>query len=212
MIIECLGVSGVGKTTYLTQMQNQLKEKGQAYSWPRHRLYEENGWLARNMVKAFQVFSLAMRKGKWVRALRGVIASCPSLGLRERTTLLFNGMALQCLYEQCSQSKTVYLYDEGAFQYVWALSLRCGGRIEADLVMRCLRLFPAADEVYVLHAPARVIKERLDNRKNRKTYIESAADLVSKVEEMQEEAFRLIKEAQENGYEASFQWIDTGKD
>ena len=67
MIIEFLGVSGVGKTTVAKAYKRKLEKEGKEVIWDTYDLYAKNGWLVRNLKKAFRVMAFAFANPKWVK-------------------------------------------------------------------------------------------------------------------------------------------------
>lgn len=163
MIIEFLGVSGVGKTTVAKRLRSKLEENGREVVWDTYDLYASHGWLTRNIRKGWFVIKYAAGHRSWVRGYRAFL----SRNILKKAYIkepLFNGIYLKSLLEKARLDHKVHIFDEGALQYLWAVKLR-GISTVSNLDMEDIEKYLGLpDEVIVVEAAAGTIASRLEKR------------------------------------------------
>ena len=192
MIIECIGVSGAGKTTYINELYNQMVNDGTETFWPRYIMYEKRSWLTRNIKKSYQVIKNIIHNTDWVRKLKNELDLYSKyLTKKDKINLLFNGIALKDMYSHCTKQNAVYVFDEGACQYIWSIALRTGKDIDEEYIVKMYSLFVKADQLFLITATPEIIINRLNNRK-RKTRIETGDNLHKRILRMEKIADYIV--------------------
>ena len=198
MIIEFFGISGVGKTTYTKKIYDQyFNEQQERVVWPRYELYVKCSWLVRNIRKSFGVVSYCIFKCAWVREVNQILESV-TVERKERIKLLFNYISLRKMYYSLNLNH-VNLFDEGVFQAIWALYLRCEDKPEEKLVRKILDIFPKPDKLYVITASKETIMQRLKARGLRTKILESE-NLSDRIEYMNTVMDEILRIATASGY------------
>lgn len=197
MIVEFIGVSGVGKSTVAETYYSKALDDGRRIEWPRHRLYMEMGWLKRNLVKSATVLRVLLGNIGWTRKAVRIFAE---LGIRgkDRLVLLFNYLSYKGLFDQCTDPGCEYLFDEGAFQLIWAAYLRTEVPPSTEVVGDIVDLFQAPACLTVVDAETDIIVKRLRGR-GRRTKLLEAADLRSAVQTMKAKQTEIIECAVTSG-------------
>lgn len=187
MIIEFFGISGVGKTTVAKEYLKNSKD----IEWPRYELYEKNNWLLRNLKKALYIVYFCIFNFKWVIKLNNLVKLLEINGFKDKFSVLFNGCFLKFQLLNCKKEKK-YIFDEGVFQYVWALYLRTLKEPSEKIIVGILDLYGIPDEVNIVVADTEIIKERLIKR-GRKTKILEKKDLINEIEKMKNIQNEILK-------------------
>lgn len=163
MIIEFLGVSGVGKTTVAKAYKQQLEAEGKEIIWDTYDLYANQSWFMRNLKKSMVVFKFSFTQAKWIKKYWYFLSdSIPHK--RDRVKPLFNAIFLKSLLLDTHKDNKIHLFDEGALQYLWAIKLRGNStvsQIDMEIIKQLLG-FP--DKLIVVEASAECIEQRIINR------------------------------------------------
>lgn len=162
MIVEFLGVSGVGKTTIARKIYGELQEKGIEVEWPWNNLYTDKSWLVRNIFKAIPVVKLNFKQPMWCIKLYKFLRS-QGLEKKNIVQMYFNGCYLKYSLS-CEKKSEVVLYDEGVLQYFWAVYLRNNMLPNKDKLQAVIDMFGSPDRLYVIQASAEKIYERIVGR------------------------------------------------
>lgn len=190
MIIEYLGVSGVGKTTLAEKDYIKLLEDGKCVYWYSKDLYKNRGWLIRNMIKAGHVLLYSVGHLKWVIEYRDFLnAHIPNK--KDTYTLLFNGIFLKKMLSLNRSPDDIYIFDEGVLQYLWAIYLRSRQEINKKDILKIKGLFGLPDKVKVLYASTNTIERRLLGR-NEFTQILKTSNLHTRIEYEQKRINQLL--------------------
>lgn len=183
MIIEFLGVSGVGKTTVAKKYRNKLQAEEKQVIWDTYDLYATHGWLARNLKKALRVILFGITNPRWVKEykcfLEGEIDE-----RRDVKKLFFNGIYLKALLEKAQKDKHIHLFDEGSLQYLWAIKLRSKKSLREQDIKTIEKFYGVPDKVVIVDADAEVIAKRILNR-GEYVRIMDNGDLLGTIQEMQ---------------------------
>ena len=184
MIIEFLGVSGVGKTTLAKKYQSELEYAGRHIIWDTYNMYANNGWLNRNIKKSIVVSRFFIRNHLWVYQIydyiKGQIAS-PI----DRIGPLFNAIYLKKLYSAAQKDESDHLFDEGVFQLLMAIKLRNSGNVKRGDVLAMIDLFGCPTKIISVNAPASIIASRLVERGEHVKLMEYG-EILPKIETMLE--------------------------
>lgn len=160
MIIEFLGVSGVGKTTVAKDYYQKLKASGHHVVWDTYILYAEYGWLKRNVFKALIVIKYGVLHPCWVFQYKDMLKQNLSVK-RDIVKLLFNGVFLKSRLVKARRDNNIHIFDEGAMQYLWAIKLWGGvpvNKTDVDVIQQLLGL---PDELIVIESKSETIEKRL---------------------------------------------------
>mgnify|MGYP001054543377 CR=1 FL=1 len=188
MIVEFLGVSGVGKTTIAKKyFEDQLKTGRMV--WSSHTIYSNTGWFKRNIKKAVHVITFSVMHFNWVIRLLNYLRK--NLRIDDIFKMLFN-----CIYLRYTQLKTlkkyeIIIFDEGIIQYYWAIHLRNDKEISTEDFREFSRLYNLPDYLYFIDAEEKIIAERLLNR-GEYTKILDSKNLTHRILEMQNVERKII--------------------
>lgn len=163
MIVEFLGISGVGKTFIATQYSLYLESKGINYIWPWKNLYSK-GYVIRNLKKALGVSWELITTPKWCIRLFKYLRHQDIRGKRDLPVLFFNGIFLNHAYKKYAKTKDVVLFDEGIAQFLWAVHFRNRKGITEREIQEFLELFSLPYILYIVKASSEVILERMEKR------------------------------------------------
>ncbi|MCI8661626.1 MAG: hypothetical protein HFG54_15515 [Lachnospiraceae bacterium] len=190
MVIEYLGISGVGKTTLAEKDYTKLLQGGKCVYWYSKDLYKNRGWLIRNIIKAGHVLLYSVNHLKWVIEYRDFLdAHIPNK--KDTYTLLFNGIFLKKMLSFNKNPDDIYLFDEGALQYLWAIYLRSKQEMNMQDILNIKRIFGLPNKVKVLYASADTIERRLLSR-NEFTQILKTSNLHTRIEYEQKKINQLL--------------------
>lgn len=182
MIIEFLGVSGVGKTTVAKAYKRKLEKEGKEVIWDTCDLYARNGWLVRNIKKAFIVLAFSVSNPKWVLEYKRFLNKNIS-NIKDIPKPLFNAVFLKALLVKARKDGKIHIFDEGALQYLWAVKLR-GNKTVSDFDIQMIRnLLGFPEQLISVTADSQVIKDRIVNR-GEYVRIQESLDLISTISEM----------------------------
>lgn len=182
MIIEFLGVSGVGKTTVAKAYKRKLEKEGKEVIWDTYDLYARNGWLVRNIKKAFIVLAFSVSNPKWVLEYKRFLNKNIS-NIKDIPKPLFNAVFLKALLVKARKDGKIHIFDEGALQYLWAVKLR-GNKTVSDFDIQMIRnLLGFPEQLISVTADSQVIKDRIVNR-GEYVRIQESLDLISTISEM----------------------------
>lgn len=184
MIVEFLGISGVGKSTICSKYYKEKLEENKKIEWSRNVIYNERSWIYRNLIKLFQVIFFGITNISFTIKLIKILNKTDIKGKKELLKLLFNGLHLKYLLSKCKEDNVEYIFDEGAFQYIWAIYLRCN-TIYESITKDILLLFGYPDKLIIVEAENETIAKRLKTR-NVKTKILEADNLLIKIEKMKD--------------------------
>lgn len=188
MLIEFLGISGVGKTTIAKKyFEDQLKKGRMA--WSSHTIYSNTGWCERNIKKGFHVVTFSVMHLNWLIQLFNYLRE--NLRGSDIFKMLFN-----CIYLRYNQLRTlekyeVIIFDEGVIQYYWAIHLRNNKEISAEDFQDFGRLYNLPDCLYFVDADKNIIAERLLSR-GEYTKILDSKNLTCRILEMQNVEKKII--------------------
>ena len=188
MIIEFLGVSGVGKTTVAEKYRQDLEDHGNKVVWDTRDLYRKHNWLSRNLRKMVFVFSYGIRNRKWCRSFRKYLAM-EIENWKDEFRPYFNGIFLKYRLAKDRSGESVRVFDEGAIQFLWAIKLRSGKAVTEEDVTQLFRFFEVPDELIVVEAETQKIIQRLEKR-GEYVRIMDNGDLADSIEKM-----RAVQEA-----------------
>ena len=180
MIIEFFGISGVGKSTICKEIYINNKVK-----WPRYKLYENNSWIVRNLKKFASIILFSTGNLNWIIKISKVLKKYETIHIKDRINLLFNGCSLKILQKKCKNMEEKYIFDEGIFQYIWAIYLRANKKPSEEEIKTLLSLFSTPKKIYVVTANSDIILKRLKLR-NRKTKLLESDNIMDKIEQMKE--------------------------
>lgn len=182
MIIEFLGVSGVGKTTLAEKYYNELIASKEEVEWFTYKLYKDNSWFKRNIMKASSIFFFLRKNKKWSREYKEFIDSNVS-NINEQFKLWFNGCYLKANLQKALYKEKKYIFDEGTAQYLWAILLRNKKEVTIEDFKRFYSFFSYPDIIYVVSAKPEIIKSRLISR-GEKTKILESDNLLENIDKM----------------------------
>lgn len=153
-------------------------------------MYEEYGWLKRNIIKGISVFKVAFSSVDWVREVNNIFLSLRIRG-KDRIVLLFNFISYKSLLDRCDKKEVEYLFDEGVFQLIWAVYLRTDYTVSEEIVCRIINHYHQPDKLLIIDADTETIMERLRNR-GRTTRILESDDLSQEIKKMKSVLNRII--------------------
>lgn len=179
MIIEFFGISGVGKTTVAIKKKEEMLQNNQKVEWPWYDIYVKQKWLTRNIKKTFQTFTYIITHLKWYIKLRRILNTFENIGIFQKFKLVVNGAFLKLNVEKCKKN-TIYLFDEGIFQYIWSIYLRNNTEINKETVKMILEHFYIPNEVIIIDANNNTIKDRLIKR-NIRTEILNSKKIMARI-------------------------------
>lgn len=182
MIIEFLGVSGVGKTTVASVYKRKLESEGKTVVWDTYDLYANKGWLSRNISKAVCISWYALSNWHWVQQYAAYLQK-NEVSFRQKIKPLFNGIFLKLLLVKAKQDKRVHFFDEGSMQYLWAIKLRGKKHCTNDDIEKIETLFGLPDVLIVVTASSETIMNRLLSR-GEYTEIMNSGSLLESIIEM----------------------------
>lgn len=197
MIVEFLGVSGVGKSTIAEEYYRQAIENSRTITWPRYRLYMKTGWLKRNIIKSVSVIHEALRDVRWVHSVKRLFFELGIHG-KNRYVLLFNFLSYKSLFSKCTDCNCEYLFDEGVFQLIWATWLRAEIELRPEHITKILQMFQVPDRLIIVEADTPIIMERLWRRGTRTKILESS-NLEASINLMKKRQAIVIQTAIETG-------------
>lgn len=196
MIIEFLGVSGVGKTTVAKAYKRKLEKEGKEVIWDTYDLYAKNGWLVRNLKKAFRVMAFAFANPKWVKEYKRFLNKNISSG-KDILKPLFNAIFLKALLVKARKDDKIHIFDEGALQYLWAVKLRnvhCKSIRKQDVSV-AMTFFDVPDKLIIVDASVKTIVTRI---KQRGEYVKimdygKLEDSVIRMDQIKNDIFSIVK-------------------
>ncbi len=203
MIIEFFGISGVGKSTICKEIC-----KNKEIKWPRYYLYEKNTWLIRNIKKLFSILFFSIFNIKWLLELNNSINKFKIKKYKDKINLLFNGCSLKIFIEKCKNANEKYIFDEGLYQYMWAIYLRTNILVKKEDIETIFKLFSIPDKLFIITASNETISERLIAR-GRKTKIIESSDLINKIQKMKKIQDNILKLSKDYLKNTEILFLDT---
>lgn len=206
MIIDFLGISGVGKTTIAKQKKEELVQNKNEVIWPWYNIYVEHNWLTRNIKKLYAVTCFSICNFRWVIKLIKILNIFADINLKEKIRVIFNGIYLKKNIIKCKNKEAIYLFDEGVCHYIWALYLRSNMPIDEKIITEIINHFYLPNTIVVVDAKNRTIKDRLVNR-NVKTKILKSNDLLESIKTNKDNLNIIIEIIKKNYPQINFQYI-----
>lgn len=161
----------------------ELEKEGKSVVWDTYDLYHKNGWLLRNVKKGIKVVGFAVFHFEWL--LDCIYFLTRNISKRKDIWHpLFNGIFLESLLSAAKTDDRIYIFDEGALQYLWAVKLRGEAGVSVRDLNDIERLLGLPDVLIVVEADAGTIAWRILNR-GRKTRIMEEEDLEQAIKKMQ---------------------------
>ena len=175
IVVEFLGLPGVGKTTVSKRTAEYLAQWGVSVIQPVRALSDRSrvgpslrGYHGKSLLVARELLAHPVHS---LRAVRAISATAqPSLSVLFK--IIVNWLMQCSLLRSCRTTREVHLFDEGIFQALWSIGLegspeavrRVGSTLHEALAM--------PDVVAVVEADLGTVAQRLQTRKGR----ESRAD------------------------------------
>ena len=181
MIVEFLGVSGVGKTTITREKYMELQDKGIEVSWPWNDLYTEKTWIERNVLKLIPVIKYNFKDPVWCVKLYKYLRR-QGMKKKNLVQMYFNGCYLKFSLSNNNKCQIV-LYDEGALQYFWAIYLRNNMLPNKESLQVIMDMFGTPDCLFVIQASAETIYERIVKRGESDEILKDR-NVINKIEHM----------------------------
>ena len=191
MIVEYVGISGVGKTTTVYHHYEHKSHANHGISWPRRKFYENKGWLLRNLLKCGTVLGYSLFHPKWIRSFCRLISQFGIKSIIDNITVVFNGIHLKSMLEKCNAAEVEYLFDEGVFQFAWGIYLRSSQQPTQVAVSHLVYCFGAPDRLIVVEADDDIIASRLVSRASWTKILEDG-NLRNKIVEMKKSLSLII--------------------
>ena len=184
MIVEFLGVSGVGKTTVAKKYRENFENEGKTVIWDTYALYSNYGWFKRNIKKAICIIHFSLHNGKWVGYYYSFLKQ-EIIKRKDLTKPLFNGIFLKFLLEKAKNDQNIHIFDEGALQYLWAIKMRGDCKISADNIVTIDSIFGLPDYLVSVTSEADTIASRIQLRGEYVRLMDSG-NLLNTIKEMQD--------------------------
>lgn len=209
MITEFFGVSGVGKST----VARKYYEENKNIEWPRFNLYEKNSWIVRNLKKSIDVTCYFLFHLNWSIKFFKVFENTGIKKLKDKFWGIFNGIHLKYLFTKCINDEKEYIFDEGVFQFIWAIYLRSNELPKKEIVEKLLSLFQMPNKLIIVDAEDEIIKNRLLKR-GRKTKILDSADLLTSIAKNKEKLNLIVDYSKEkiNNFPCIVEYFDCNKE
>lgn len=194
MIVEFLGVSGVGKTTTAKVYQHNLENQGEKIIWDTYAFYTNQTWFKRNIKKGVVVTKFAFTHLNWTREYFKFAYS----NLNNRSdvfTILFNGIFLKSNLLKAKFDDNIHIFDEGALQHLWAIKLRNKTSVTKTDIKNIESLFGLPEQLISINAEIKTIIVRL-KRRGEYVRLMNSDDLYLTIKEMQiiqNEIVRILK-------------------
>ena len=182
MIIEFLGVSGVGKTTIAKGFKKLFEDEGKTVVWDTYDLYEKHGWFGRNIIKCIRVVLYSIKNIQWLKEYKAYLLDQMN-SKRDIRNRLFNGIYLKSLLTKAENDSCIHIFDEGSLQYLWSIKLRGKKPISQRDIDIVGNLFGIPNQVIVVYADAHLIAERIKNR-GEYVRIMNEGDLIESINKM----------------------------
>ena len=163
MIIEFLGVSGIGKTTIARKYKESLESEGKDVVWDTYDLYANQTWLQRNVKKALNVGLYTIRNPKWERKLKKYLEENVA-SKKDIIKPLFNGTYLKSVLDRANQDKKIHIFDEGSLHFLWAVKLRGKTGVTGNDILVIKDLFGLPNKLISISAKPEIIEDRLIHR------------------------------------------------
>lgn len=163
MIIEFLGVSGVGKTTIAKEYKRKLEAEGKWVIWDTYELYANKSWFIRNIYKSVIVVKFCVQNYDWAKNYRRFLEK----EIEDRKDFrrpLFNGIFLKALLVNAKLDKKIHIFDEGCLQYLLAIKLRGKKCVTKHDIEEMEMFYGLPDQLVVVDANAEVIVDRIKSR------------------------------------------------
>lgn len=188
MIIEFIGVSGVGKTTIAKKYMLDRQNQQESIHWITYDLYEKYNWGMRNLIKLKSVIAFLFFDSKWVISYYLFLVK---MGMKKENLLvtLFNGIYLKSIRRRVVSNED-YIFDEGIYHYLWAIILRCGKSVTSELILEIEDFFGKPDKLFVIFSEPSQIKKRLLKR-GQYCKIMDSESLIEEIDKMQKEILKI---------------------
>lgn len=183
LLVELIGLPGVGKTTLATEVQATLRAAripvGLAFSRTRDAPLP-----VRRLRDALSVAALGARKPGIVSSAARAVAASRQRSAYDGVKVLHNWLNVTAEVERARRVSAVTLFDQGPCQALWSIGFSATTADLSGLVDRLVRHMPRPDLLVVVEADADTILTRLHGRAGRASRLDparsgvaSAADL-----------------------------------
>ncbi len=179
MIIEFVGVSGVGKTTFVEKYCYESNNSHVIVVDKKIDSYKN--WILRNTYRFIKCVPFIINNFNWIGRLKLILWSL-DLRLKDKIVLLYHGIYLKRQILSCLDSNKNYIIDEGTIHYIWSVFMRLNQAINKDLLLRIGEEISFPDQVYYIDAQTDVILDRLIKR-GRKTRILENSNLKDEIQQ-----------------------------
>ena len=164
IIVEGIGLPGVGKSTLLHQAADMLRARGYPVSEESYRIGHDTGAPGRQLAKVLLAVGAVLRH-PW-RALSSLawIRRSRQHSLHDFLRVTLNWFYINGLFEQQLQHPGIHCFDEGLFQACWSIGYRAGN--PATLTEAPGRLFtmPTVMLIVSVSAEMETVAQRLHHR------------------------------------------------
>lgn len=171
LVVEFLGLPGVGKSTIASAAVKQLSGVVGEVSQPMLSLSAGPSPGLRRMKKALLAGSaLGRPREAWV-ASRVISVSRQESHL-DAVRLLLNWFVVTSVMHRHGHRGELCILDQGVFQAIWSICLMARRASVSDIAMELLASAPRPDAVVVVHADPGVVRHRLKSRRGAASRLE----------------------------------------
>jgi hypothetical protein len=167
VLVEFLGLPGVGKSSVSHRVAEILAQKGLPVEQPTYTLDHGPGKLQRTIRKSWWVACEALSHPiyawRCLRSLRATRQESPRLLFK----MIFNWLLVSALVRRSQRSRAIHLFDQGLFQALWSIGLGAGEGAVTRAGRELAPWMPAPTIVAVVEADLATVARRLEGRAGR---------------------------------------------
>ena len=161
LVVEFLGLPGVGKSTLAAEVASALQKEGVPVRFEDLRRVP---WLLKRLRSSRDILGLTLRKPRYVYLSGRSIRASKQRSPYDLLKVMHNWLNVTARAERVRPAPTVTLVDQGLFQALWSVSYNSQEREAAKFVRRLSALMPQPDLLILLEAEIPTVARRLRDR------------------------------------------------
>lgn len=164
LLVEFLGLPGVGKSTISHQVAEILRKEGISVAEPTYVLAHKTRTHTRILKKSAHAIWGTLCRPSRACLLASVVVASRQRSIGDSARTLFNCLFLSSLMRRCEQAGGIYLFDQGMFQALWSIGFHADDRAFVNSLHKLCNVILLPAVIVLVEAPVESIKQRLTGR------------------------------------------------